>query len=82
MGANIYYEPTERKKHEVSAMAPQTFIKAMQEVFGNFPCELDEECIRDLKTMAIMHGDDKHNPYHDLIDGIEKFGRICVAAEY
>ncbi len=82
MGANIYYEPTERKKHDVSAMAPQTFIKMMEKVFGRFPCELNAGCVPQLAAMATMHGDEKHNPYRDLINGIEKFGSIQVDADY
>ncbi len=82
MGASIYFEPTERKKHDVSAMAPQTFIRAMEKVFGRFPCQLNSGCIPQLAAMSAMHGDAKHNPYQDLINGIEKFGSIQVDAEY
>lgn len=82
MGANIYFEPTERTKHEVSAMAPSSFIKTMEKVFGRFPCELNSGCIPQLAAMAAMHGDDRHNPYQDLINGIEKFGSIQVGADY
>lgn len=82
MSANIYYQPVETNRHDVYATAPSSFMAAMEKVFG-FPCELDEKSVSQLEAMAAASqwGDD-HNPYRDLIDGIEKYGRIRVFSEY
>ena len=82
MGASIYYEPVNRKRHSVNAMAPQSFIKSMERAFGRFPLRLDEAALPKLQGMSAMWTDEKHNPYDDLCEGIHKFGEIEVGAEY
>ena len=79
MSANIMYRPTKGAKC-LGVGAPSSFLKSMEEVFGEKPFVLNEDSIPQLKAMSSVCSDD--NPYKRLVELIEKHDAIEVWAEY
>lgn len=69
MSANIYWEPTARPKRTLSVMVPSTFIKVMENVFGEPPWTLGGTELERLQAMAEVCGD-RENPYGELVNAI------------
>ena len=84
MSTTIHYRNMSKTDpHLKNVGAPGSFIQSMQKAFGRFPCELAEKDYAKLSGMAIMYsGSDDDNPYREVIDLIEKFGRIELYASY
>ena len=51
MSANLYWEPVQRKKHDMNVGAPQSFMDTMQRVFGSRTPRLSEQDAIKLETL-------------------------------
>ena len=83
MSANIYYEPTKRKKVDVPTMAPSSFMGTLERVFGQRTPKLNIESQPKLEALRDACEDEgTRKCYQVLIDGVERFDEIQLSAEY
>jgi len=84
MSASILYEPINPNPKSIDAWAPSSFMETMQRANIALPCTLGPDNIPILMGMAAVFGDkgDAPNPYQQLVDAINKYGKISVWAEY
>jgi hypothetical protein len=82
MSANIYARQVKPVEGiDINVSAPSWFIGTMEKAFGHFPCVLSDGSIQTLRGMsATVSGE--YNPFEELIELIEKLGKIEVYAEY
>jgi hypothetical protein len=83
MTANIYWEKIDPKPKDLGVGAPSSFIDSLKKAGLGFPCELDHKAVPVLAGMAAMwEHKNSTNPYAELVEIINKNGRIKVWAEY
>lgn len=87
MSASIFWEPVDPKPKSIGTWAPSSFMEIMERAGLGLPTNLDEAAIPVLRGMAATFGPggpgrEHPNPFQQLIDKIEKHGKISVWAEY
>jgi len=85
VSANIYWTPLGDKRHDISPMAPSSFIEAMERAFGKLPIilELNEEVIATLRGMAAAEGSaTARDEYRAVRRALEDHRKIRLWAEY
>lgn len=82
MSANLYWEPTKRKKNYLPIGAPLSFMESLKRVFGNRTPTLTEKDIPILRGMAVVASGDAGECYKQLADAVEKYEEIEVTAVY
>jgi hypothetical protein len=83
MSANLYWEPTQRKKHDINVGAPSSFMDTLGRVFGRRTPTLGMGDIVKLETLRdATEIPEWASVYAELIDAIEKCGEIQISAEY
>lgn len=81
MSASILWEPVDPKPKHIGCWAPSSFMGQMERAGLKLPTNLDESVIPVLRGMAATISGTP-NPFQELIDKIEKHGKISVWAEH
>lgn len=90
MSANIHWEPNRTKGKSLYTTAPSHFMESLRAIGWATGADseglLDASFLPALRGLAFLHNDrekdlDK-NPYHQLIEAIEKHGEVRVWAVY
>lgn len=83
MGANLYWEPTKRKKHDIGVGAPQSFMDALEKAFGSRTPRLGEEHVPVLRGIAAGYKQaDVSVACDELIEAIWNNDEIQISVEY
>ena len=80
MSANIYWEPTTRKRHSVGTSAPSSFISALERATEmSMPIVLDRSHVDLLRGLAAGA---KDPAFLELADAVQSNDSIEVTAQY
>lgn len=82
MSANIYFMPDVKKGTPLNTPAPSSFIETLERAGYTLPYTFDDSDKKLLLGMACARERQEDNPYRQLIEAIDNFGRVRVWAEY
>ena len=84
MSANIYWQPIEKKRYDLSVGAPSSFMESLEGAFNQMPIILedDEETFAVLRGMIASTRGEYRERYKQIREALHRYRKIRIWAEY